>query len=300
MGERGEHSSQRTVPVRITNKHNLPDAIVLAVKNDPYSKGDADYSISDLISPPRVLALKKKHYEELEEDVSDRVWSLFGQAVHHIAEKANVQDVAERRLYWTVLGKKISGAMDNYNPTTGVLSDYKTATAAKFSFNDFSEWEQQQNCYAQLLRWNKDAVTKLQIVGLVRDHRPREAEQARVLNKPYPGKVELIELPLWTEQRTISFIKERVAEHEQAKFELPQCTPRERWARPDTWAIKKLNQKNAVAGHSNYASNDSAVMALRSLGSGYYVEHRPGRNTRCEGYCAAANWCEQFKALGGK
>lgn len=287
--------------MRITNRHNLPDAIYRAVQNDNYTKGDADYSVSDLISPPRVLQLKKKHWDDLEEDASDRIWSLFGQAVHYIAERANMKDIAERRLYWTVLGTVISGAMDNYNPKTGVLSDYKTAAVSKFSFNDFSDWEQQQNCYAQLLRWHKDPINKLEIVALVRDHRNREAETAQQQGKPYPGKAMLIELPLWTEARATAFIEDRVRLHEQAKHQLPECTPKERWARPDTWAVKRFKQKNAVTGHSNYASEVSAKQAAHSLGDGHYVEHRRSRNTRCEGgYCSPSRFCSQFKDLSSQ
>ena len=284
--------------MKITNKHGLPDAILKAVQNDSYRKGDSDYSISELIKPPRKLQLTKKHWDEIEEDVSDLIWSLFGQAVHHIAERANVSGIVERRLFYEVHGKKISGQMDYYDPSTGILTDYKTATVSKFSFNDFKEWEQQQNCYAQLLRWNGDKVTKLQILGLVRDHRPKEAETAKSFNKPYPGKAEMITLPLWDDKTAVDFIALRVRIHEAAKLALPECTPEERWARPNSYAIKKKNQKNAVAGHSNYVNLETAEDMVDVLGRTlHYVEHRPGKNIRCSGYCSAAPFCDQFKEL---
>lgn len=284
--------------MRITNKFGLPDAIVRAVKNDGYTKGDADYSVSDLITPPRVLALRREYWDDLEEDASDRVWSLFGQAVHHIADRANLEDIAERRLYWTILGKTISGQMDNYKRKTGVLSDYKTATVSKFSFGDFKDWEEQQNIYAQLLRWHDDPINRIEIIALVRDHRPREAEQAAKNNKSYPQKSLKIELPLWPEVRAIAFIKERITLHERAKKILPECSPQERWASASAWAIRKYGQKNAVNGYANIASEETAKKALETLGKGHYIEHRPGRNRRCEGgYCIAARFCSQFKSL---
>lgn len=285
--------------MRITNKYNLPDAIVRAVKNDGYSKGDSDYSVSDLITPPRVLALKRKHRDELEEDASDRVWSLFGQAVHHIAERANVEDIAEKRWDHIVLGKKVSGGLDNLKLklSEGTLSDYKVSTVSKFSFSDFKDWEEQLNCYAQLLRWNRILVKRIEVVGFTRDHRPREAESARLLNKPYPQKAFTKELPLWDESKAIGFINERVSKHEQAKQQLPKCSAQDRWARADTFAVKKYGQKNAVSGHSNYASEETAKKVIDALGKNHYLEHRLGRNIRCENYCAASKFCEQFKEL---
>lgn len=283
--------------MKITNRDGLPDAIVRAVTNDPYTKGYSDYSISDLLSPPRQLVLQTKHWDEIEEDASERVWSLFGQAVHHIAERANIEDVVERRLYWNVAGKVISGAMDNYNPKQGLLTDYKTASVFKFSFSDFTDWEQQQNCYAQLLRWNNEPIYKLQIVAFVKDWRNREAKDAAFRQKPYPKKVMLIELPVWSEYRAIAFIEARIKAHEMAKNALPECSPEERWARPSTWAIKRSGGKAALPGHANYAVQSFAEKALADLGPGYYIEHRPGVNTRCQDYCSAAPFCSQFQNM---
>lgn len=284
--------------MKITNYEGLPDAIVRAVSNDPYTKGDADYSVSELVSPARKLALTKKHWEDLEEDVTDRVWALFGKAVHHIAEMANTEGVAERRLFHLVRGKKISGAQDHYHPQKRLLSDYKTASVFKLKFKDFKDWEEQQNCYAQLLRWNGDKVDKLQIIAFCKDWRGGEAKQAALKNEYYPKKAEVVDLPLWPEPVAIGFIEDRVKAHEAAKNALPLCTAEERWARPSTWAIKKTGAAKAVWGHANYAVESFAKAALQTLGPGHYIEHRPGVNTRCESYCSASKFCSQFKELG--
>lgn len=290
--------------MKITNRKGLPEAIVRAVENDPYSKGECDYSISELLQPPRALFLKRKHYNEIEEDASERIWSLFGQAVHHIAERANKKDIAERRLYWIVSGKRISGGQDLLGTGLdhGTLTDYKVSTVSKFSFSDFTDWENQLNCYAQLLRWHKETVNKIEIVAFTRDHRPKEAEASEKNNRPYPEKAFKIELPIWPENKTIQFITERIRLHERAKMELPECTFEERWASPDTWAIKRKGQKNAVSGHSNYASYYSARTSLNLFkeqgeDNGLYIEHRPGVSRRCEKYCSSHPFCDQFKRI---
>ena len=72
-----------------TNRAELPQAIVDAVKNDSYSKGEADISVTELLLLPRLAALREKHANEIVEDESDRIWSLFGQAMHTVLERVN-------------------------------------------------------------------------------------------------------------------------------------------------------------------------------------------------------------------
>lgn len=75
--------------MKITNKYGLPQPVVDAVKNDGYTKGDADISVTELQDPPQMRFLKKKHDAELEEDAVDRLWSLYGQIAHGILERQN-------------------------------------------------------------------------------------------------------------------------------------------------------------------------------------------------------------------
>lgn len=91
---------------------NLPQPIVDAVANDDYSRGNSDISVTQLISPPRMTALVREHWDTLEEDVSDRIFSLFGKAVHTILERAERVAIAEQRLYMKVGDWTVSGAMD--------------------------------------------------------------------------------------------------------------------------------------------------------------------------------------------
>ena len=85
--------------MKITNKFNLPEAIYEAVKNDGYTRGDSDISVTQLIDSPYIRELKNNHNSEIEEDATDRIWSLLGQAVHTILERADTEDLKEERLY---------------------------------------------------------------------------------------------------------------------------------------------------------------------------------------------------------
>jgi len=47
--------------MQITNRLNLPAAIVEAVRNDPYSSGDCDISCTRLVGPPMIRHLERLH-----------------------------------------------------------------------------------------------------------------------------------------------------------------------------------------------------------------------------------------------
>jgi hypothetical protein len=78
----------------LTNKKNLNEAILRAVQKDWYSgTGEKrDYSVTQLLSPPKIIQLMRRHKNEIDEDVSERVFALMGSAMHAILERANEHD----------------------------------------------------------------------------------------------------------------------------------------------------------------------------------------------------------------
>lgn len=211
-----------------TNRLNLPDAIYRAVVNDPYNKGEADYSITELLKPPRQRALQLQHKHEISEDVSDRLWSLYGQIAHTILERANKNDLAEKRFFMEIAGKTISGQIDTLSIDNGVLSDFKFTSAWGFSGNKPAKPEhiQQLNMQALLLEKNGYKAMELQIIALLRDWQMSKAK----IDKKYP-QVPIIVQPIqmWLYGETESFIKSRIYLHEQALKELPECSSEETW-----------------------------------------------------------------------
>src|SRR5207248_8925231 len=71
-----------------TNSLSLPRPLVEAVRADDYSRGDCDYTTNQLIRPVRINSLLNKHRDQISEDASDRIWTLFGQAIHTIFDRA--------------------------------------------------------------------------------------------------------------------------------------------------------------------------------------------------------------------
>jgi hypothetical protein len=280
--------------VKITNKSNFPEALVKAVVNDSYNKGACDFSVTELLKPPRQRALMIKHAEELEEDVEDRIWALLGQVVHGILERANMADLCEKRFFATIDGFIVSAQIDSLSlDGNGVLTDWKCTTVYKFKDGEPppDDYVAQLNMQLEILRQNGLDAKALQIVGILRDYSPSKSRT----DYGYPKKrVVKMPLPMWSREQTVSFMKERIALHLGAEKSLPECTGEERWMRDEAWAVMKKGAKRSTKNHTNQIS---AQEHAKSLGPAFSVEHRPGFNTRCEDYCAVSSKCLQFQKL---
>lgn len=268
----------------VTNKHGLPEAIVRAVVNDPYDRGDADFTVTQLLKPPQLARLEGGN--DIPEDVSERIWALLGQAVHEILARAgrNHQGtLVEKRHHMqvTVDGRtyKVSGAFDHLQFELGCLTDYKITSV--YARGGKEEWEQQLNLLRLILAANNRTVTRLQNVLIFRDWRPKEA-----LREDYPpSQVAALPIDLWPMERATEFLNERIRIH--VATEPRPCTPEERWHQPDKWALMKKGRKSAIKLFE--AKPDNVELAKDQ-----YWEHRPGAFRRCESYCPAAHLCPQW------
>jgi len=278
--------------MKLTNRMNLPEAIVEAVRNDGYTKGDADISVTQLVAPPQKVALEREYADQITEDASDRIFSLIGQSIHTILERANRKGVSERRLSIMVEGWKISGAMDLYEED-GVLNDYKTTSAWSVKNGIKDEWLAQLNSYAHILRENGHEVRGLRVVALLRDWSKMEAARS----PDYPqSQVAVMPVELWPAQIAAKYVRDRVILHQLARQSLPSCTSSERWEKAPVFALMKRGQKKAVKLYDNRAEADSHAS---SDPKALYVQARPGEATRCRFYCAAAKFCPQYQSETG-
>jgi hypothetical protein len=230
--------------MRILNATGLPAGLVRAIANDPYDSEGADITASTLSDPPLLQALKRKHEAELEEDAADRIWALFGQAVHVIVDRASQKTegvLSEQRLSMDVAGWKVSGAYDHLNIENGVLSDWKCTSAWTIVFGDrLKSWEQQTNVLAHLLELSGRAVSAIEVIAILRDWSQKDVE--RSLKGDYPkAPVQIVPLKLWSSDKRQAYIEERVRLHQNARDLLAKghadlitpCTPEERWEKKD-------------------------------------------------------------------
>ena len=75
----------------LTNKAKLPLPLVIACEDRGFVSQGSDLSGSAVFQPARLIALSKgSRRGEIEEDVTERIWALFGQAVHEILRRSAI------------------------------------------------------------------------------------------------------------------------------------------------------------------------------------------------------------------
>jgi hypothetical protein len=274
--------------MRLTNRLGLPQSIVNAVTNDPYPN-HGTLSVTTLIASPQMIRLARSHDGEREEDVADRLWALYGQLGHAVAERAADEgDIVERRIYATVNGVRVSGQLDVLGRDGG-LRDFKFSSVYAIKDREVKpEWQAQLNLLRLLCVIGENTqdfpeVKQLQIVAMARDWRPTEA----LRDKSYPDRAAVLNVPMWTIEETEAYLVERIRLHQMETP--PPCTDEERWKRPTKWALMQKGRKRAIKLF------DARPFQI-TLTQGQYWEPRIGGYARCENYCPAANVCPQWKA----
>jgi len=303
--------------MRFTNNLKLPQPLVDAVTNDPYHAGECEISVTGLINAPRRRVLLKRHDDVIEEDVSDRLWALFGQVGHGILERAAIDDgtrVIEKRFFAKLDDWTISGQLDLLQFKTeketpegvywkkrlrflekGVLADYKIMSVWEIVYGMREEKVAQQNMLAWLCKMNGLRVGKIQIVSLLRDWSRFRALQGG----KYPSRqIVVTTLPYWSMEKTESYIRDRIRLHKEAEELLPLCTEEERWHKDDKWAVMKTGRKSALRVFNSEIDAKHHIEGLvekdEKLDGFLTITKRLGEDTRCLHYCAAAKFCEQF------
>lgn len=290
----------------ITNTLGLPEAIVRAVIRDTYSKGQAEFSATELLLPPRVRALRKLHRHEITEDVADVIYRLVGQIGHLVLERAGKgsKDIVEKRFFGTVAGHRISGQSDLVKSGAHwAMHDYKFTSIWTIKDGPKADWIAQLNIL-RLLAWldQKLEITELSNIIIFRDWSKREAirsakaAEERGEKNTYPQQpVAVFPAPVWSYEETEEFVVDRIVLHLAAAKSLPECTPEERWASPDQWKVKKTyDSKRAVPGGVFESQLEANKFAAKK---GWHVVYAPAESIRCECYCEVAPFCSQFQEI---
>jgi len=280
----------------VTNKYKVPAPLVTLATREYYSKGDSQYSVTEIMSPPKIRRLRERHNEDVQQDVSDMLWSMLGSALHVVMERGKTPGfTSEERLFVEVDEVLVSGAIDLQESTPAgiIITDYKF-TSAWAVMQDKIEWEQQLNVYKWLVETVKrEKVCGLRICALIRDFNRHEKKEG------YPSApIHMVDIPMWDNVKTETYVRERLEMHRNAKVAadfgepLPDCTPEEQWASETTYAVKREGRKTAIRVFKSL--DEATALATKEKG---YVETRPGEPRRCVGnYCGVSQWCEQFKA----
>ena len=282
--------------MKITNKLNLPQGLVRAVSTERHNKKGC-ISATTLIQGIKQTILTDRHWDELEDDVSDRLWAIWGTAVHTLLEHEGETDFTELDMSHNVRNVKVTGRIDNYDMQKGIICDYKTASVYKIRLNDFSDWKKQGLIYAWLLSKNGFTVKKCRFIALLKDHSRTEAMR----DSQYPQKpVYVYEFPVnFMELLKIDvYIRNKVDEYEQySSFkddDIPPCTSEERWERPPKFAVMKNGNKRAVR---LFDKSKDAELMVTEKGENHFIEFRQGESVKCRSFCLCSSFCNFCKDL---
>ena len=296
--------------MKITNKSNLPKVIERAVINDPYDSSGSNISTTRLIAPPRIRVLEMRNWDLIEDDVSNRIFSLLGQSVHHILERSKLKvDLAERRLFYKddkiTNGWTLSGHFDLLS-RQGDLTDFKVTSAwaaLDALTNGKDEWENQLNVLDFLCRKNQKTLTRykkevkvksLNIMAILRDWSKLKVMQS----DNYPRKqVVMIPIRRWSEEEQENYVQARIKLHQDAEKadQLPLCTAKERWRKEDSYALMLDNRKTAKRVLPTREEMDKYMKENKYVeGQGCKVVFRAGEDVRCQHYCSVNQFCSHF------
>ena len=296
--------------MKITNKSNLPKVIERAVINDPYDSSGSNISTTRLIAPPRIRVLEMRNWDLIEDDVSNRIFSLLGQSVHHILERSKLKvDLAERRLFYKddkiTNGWTLSGQFDLLS-RQGDLTDFKVTSAfaaLQALTNGKDEWENQLNVLDFLCRKNQKTLTRykkevkvksLNIMAILRDWSKLKVMQS----DNYPRKqVVMIPIRRWSEEEQENYVQARIKLHQDAEKadQLPLCTAKERWRKEDSYALMLDNRKTAKRVLPTREEMDKYMKENKYVeGQGCKVVFRAGEDVRCQHYCSVNQFCSHF------
>lgn len=291
--------------MKITNELNLPQPFVSAVESD-HKFTPGRYSTTELLKGVREVILRRRHDDEIESDVADMMWLIFGTAVHSILENAeeSATQLKENKIVIPLeSGYELSGIFDLYDDATGTVTDYKTASVWKVIYDEWDDYKKQVLIYCWLLRKIGFDAKRGEIGAMLKDHSKTKAE-VEANYPPHPLYVIGWDFTEADFNEIDGFIKTRFAELEAAEKlpdeKLPLCTKEERWGKDDKWAVTKKGNKRAEKLHNTPEDAEAhAKMLSEQQGCAYEIQYRPGEDTKCLKYCSCREFCDHYKQLVG-
>lgn len=281
-----------------------------------YSNWGSDYSITSLIRAPREIMLQNRHKAEIDaqpfthELLERNLKSFRGTAIHnhfeymlrrHINKNRDAGYEIEARVWDRINDRKISGKFDAFKD--GILYDFKTTSVWKRIMGTWKDFECQLNMYDYLLHTCNVEVTRLEIIAWYMDW-----DKDKLWKDPEYPKQEIEQVVIenkWTRDAQKDYLWKRIElmkdNEELPDDDLDECTDDETWAKPTVYAVMRPGQKKAVKA-AGLTSRKKAWHYIRNVSNAddkdtFYVQKRFGARTKCENFCSAAPFCNQYQAF---
>lgn len=304
------------------NDMGISLSVAAFLATDGYDYEDETISATGLIRPIRQIILAPR-VPELERivDISSLVKSRLGHAIHDSIERTWTEgafkkamkllgypqkiidrvvinpegEVAEgdfpvyleQRSYKDIEGFTVSGKYDFV--ADGRLEDFKSTSTYVFENQTSVEKFQLQG---SIYRWlNPEIITKdhMAIQYIFTDFMPAKTAMPGYPNKPIEQQlIELMSIPE-TEHYVRSKLRQIVQFQDTPEPELPRCTDKDLWRKPDTWQyFSNPDNKKATKNFDNQAD---AETHRATKGKGVVVK-KGGEVVACK-YCPAFSICTQ-------
>ncbi len=261
-----------------------------------YEYKEGQYSVTSLLRGLRETILLRRYHDDIEQDVSDMIWLLFGTAIHTILENQETGEHEKKEKYMRIPigGYKLSGMCDLYNEKTKTITDYKTCSVWAVIFGDYEGWRKQLLIYAYMLRRLGYEVERGEIIALMKDHSKAKAK----FDAGYPQlpvekitfdftEDDFIEIEKWLYYR----FAEISAAERMTDDELPVCSLEDRFNSGDKYAVMKKGRKRAMRVLDSRADAETWM----SNNGGDFIEERPGQDKKCSDYCRVNQFCNYYK-----
>lgn len=284
--------------MKITNKLNLPDMLQRAAEKE-YTYRDKRYSITSLLDPDRVLMLKRRHNDEIEQDVSECIWMLWGSVVHYALEtgiECREGEYVEEHLEYTFpSGYTLSGIIDHVED---YIDDYKTTSVWTVIYGSNNEhWKKQLQMGAYLhYKEHGKWINKGRIIAILKDFNKRDS----LTKDNYPKlPVQVINFDLGTPEEVEEWIVKRFKRIEYLEklsdLDLPLCSMEERFNTGDKYAVKKKVWKKAFRVFDSLDEARELLIELEQKYPGEYeIEERIGEDKKCKDYCSCCQFCPYY------
>ena len=286
----------------ITNKLNLPKTFKSAVERE-YEYKDKQYSVTSILKDVREILLTRRHNNEIEQDVADMIWLIFGTAVHSVLENSKEENTEFKEEHFAEEvfdGYKLSGQADLFNAETKTVTDYKTCSVWKVVYDDWEEYRKQLLMYAWAFRKMGFEVEKGQIVAVIKDHSKTKAK-VDITYPQYPVYIKQFDFTNKDFEEIEKFIVknfEEIKKYENTEDDkLPICSEEARWNDGDKYAVKKKRNKRALRVYDTLQEAEEHLKQDESL----ELEIRKGEDRKCLEYCSCCKFCNYYNEnYGGK
>ena len=279
--------------MKINNKLKFPVTFVNAVTKE-YQYKEKQYSVTSLLKDVREILLTRRHNNEIEQDVADMIWLIFGTAVHKVLEDSQEADTEFKEEHFVQEvenGYKLSGQADLYNAE---VTDYKTCSVWKVIYNDWEDYRKQLLMYAWAFRKMGFEVEKGQIVAVIKDHSKTKAKVDSSYPQ-YPVYRKIFNFSNKDFEDIEKFIKikfKEIAKYENTPDnELPICSKESRWNDGDKYAVKKKGNKRALRMYDKLEDAENHIAKDENL----ELEIRKGEDKKCKEYCSCCEFCDYWK-----